>query len=155
MSWLIEHRDVLRAFVVCCAGIGGVCMAIWLVRQFADWYEDRHERQQVAEDTAWPELMAVCKALTPDETDEAEDGPRTVIARIVDAVPCWVGYHRQGWRFAYEPGTHFVAANHPDGGKQSIVEIVATESLSWDRAQIGEAIAAMLNDDSLAEERKR
>ncbi|KKM15555.1 hypothetical protein LCGC14_1694940 [marine sediment metagenome] len=76
MNWLTENRDVIHAFAVCCAGIGGVCMAIWLVRQFAGWYEDRHERQQVAEDTAWSDLMSVYKALAPEEADEAEERKR-------------------------------------------------------------------------------
>jgi hypothetical protein len=49
------------------------------------------------------------------------------------------GYLSQGWLFAYEPDTHYVGLNHPQGGKQSICEI-------QNDSRFGRAIAALLNN---------
>lgn len=51
---------------------------------------------------------------------------------------------RDGWIFRWEPATCFVGAYHPKGGAQSILEIRRR-----DLAQLGEAIAAALNLDSV------
>ena len=33
-------------------------------------------------------------------------------------------YQKDGWVFKYESGTKFIGAYHPNGGKQSICELV-------------------------------
>ena len=53
-----------------------------------------------------------------------------------------------GWKFAWQADTGFVAANHPLGGKQSIVEVCPIARKGIDRYEIGEAIEKLLNGPS-------
>lgn len=50
-----------------------------------------------------------------------------------------------GWRFAYCGETRFVSAEHPLGGKQSVVEVSRIGRNGFDVDEIGNAIAMMLN----------
>jgi len=53
-----------------------------------------------------------------------------------------------GWRFSYCSKTRFVFAEHPLGGKQSIVEVLLIGQSELDANEIGQAIATMLNGGS-------
>ena len=50
-----------------------------------------------------------------------------------------------GWRFSYCAETRFVSAEHPLGGKQSVVEVSRIGRTGFDCNEIGSAIAMMLN----------
>jgi hypothetical protein len=53
----------------------------------------------------------------------------------------WIGAQlAEGWRFAYEPDTGYIGANHSQGGKRSVVRVDP-----WVPDEVGHAIAAMLN----------
>ena len=53
--------------------------------------------------------------------------------------------HADGWRFSYCPETDFVSAEHPLGGKQSVVQVLRVGRTGFDAHEIGRAIAMMLN----------
>lgn len=49
-----------------------------------------------------------------------------------------------GWRFSYCSATRFVSAEHPLGGKQSVVDV--SQSLAgFDADDIGKSIVMLLN----------
>lgn len=50
-----------------------------------------------------------------------------------------------GWRFEWQPEAGFVAAEHPLGGKQSVVRVSHVGRTGFDVNEIGQAIATMLN----------
>lgn len=50
-------------------------------------------------------------------------------------------YQENEWKFRYEPKTHFIGAYHPNGGKQSVCEVVHP----FDRESFGFVIAEFLN----------
>lgn len=50
-----------------------------------------------------------------------------------------------GWKFEWQAETGFVEANHPIGGKQSVVEVLRIGRSDFDRDEIGRAIASLLN----------
>jgi hypothetical protein len=50
-----------------------------------------------------------------------------------------------GWRFSYCEQTRFVSAEHPLGGKQSVVEVSLISRTEFDANDIGHSIAMMLN----------
>lgn len=53
-----------------------------------------------------------------------------------------------GWRFEWQPEAGFIAAEHPLGGKQSVIDVCRTGRSGFDRDEIGVAIAAILNGSS-------
>lgn len=55
-------------------------------------------------------------------------------------------YQDNGWVFKYEPGTKFIGAYHPSGGKQSICELVN----HFEPDAFGTAIAEFLNKKARA-----
>lgn len=53
-----------------------------------------------------------------------------------------------GWEFHWcGDGVSFVAAEHPMGGKQSVVEVLRVGRNGFDRNEIGNAITALMNGD--------
>lgn len=50
-----------------------------------------------------------------------------------------------GWRFKWDAETSFVSAEHPLGGKQSVVEVLPVGRNGFDRNQIGQSIEELLN----------
>lgn len=53
-----------------------------------------------------------------------------------------------GWRFQYEPGTEFVGASHPKGGKFSVCGVCPNPSRGRGfQKDIGDAIASFLNGE--------
>ncbi len=65
---------------------------------------------------------------------------------IVEGQPeCCKALHAAGWRFKFDSDTLFVSAEHPLGGKQSIVEVSRVGRTKFDANEIGQAIAMMLN----------
>jgi hypothetical protein len=65
---------------------------------------------------------------------------------IVEGQPeCCKKLHANGWRFSYCRETRFVTAEHPLGGKQSVVEVYSVGRSGFDVNELGNAIAMMLN----------
>jgi hypothetical protein len=65
---------------------------------------------------------------------------------MVEGQPeCCAALYAAGWRFSYCNETRFVSAEHPLGGKQSVVEVSRIGRSGFDTEQIGSAIAMMLN----------
>lgn len=56
-----------------------------------------------------------------------------------------------GWQFSYCPDTWFVSAEHPHGGKQSIVEVSRMRWSEKESHDMGHAIATLLNGGVAAE----
>ena len=71
--------------------------------------------------------------------------PAVVDLAVIGQPECCKNLCEDGWQFIYEKGTQFVAANHPNGGRQSVVEVCRIASRGFYVDQIGEAIAALLN----------
>lgn len=68
----------------------------------------------------------------------------TVDIRVIGQPQCCRELVAAGWKFMWISDVGFVAAEHPLGGKQSIVE-VKTYRKGFEADQIGEAIAMLLN----------
>lgn len=65
---------------------------------------------------------------------------------IVEGQPeCCRKLYENGWRFSYCPETRFVSAEHPLGGKQSVVEVYQVGRSGFDVDELGRSIAMMLN----------
>lgn len=58
---------------------------------------------------------------------------------------CCAKLRNAGWKFGYSHECQFVWAEHPLGGKQSIVEVLRVGRTGFDADQIGQAIALLLN----------
>jgi hypothetical protein len=58
---------------------------------------------------------------------------------------CCAKLKAAGWKFSYDRETRFVSAEHPLGGKQSVVEVSRIGRSGFDADEIGEQIAMLLN----------
>jgi hypothetical protein len=72
-------------------------------------------------------------------------GEVTVDVRIIGQPECCKKYKQAGWKFTYQPGTKFVQADHPLGGKHSVVEVIDDGHTGYECDEIGNAIAMLLN----------
>ncbi len=81
--------------------------------------------------------------------------PRTHIADLMPETQpeSCKKFYSAGWRFSYCSKTRFVFAEHPHGGKQSIVEVLLIGQSEFDANEIGQAIATMLNGESRSDNR--
>lgn len=59
-----------------------------------------------------------------------------------------------GWEFKWDPKTRFVAANHPLGGCQSVVEVCLSGRSGFDINEIGREIALLLNGQETVKDQK-
>lgn len=69
----------------------------------------------------------------------------TVDIRVIGQPECCQKLVEAGWRFTYQPETKFIQADHPLGGKQSIVEVIDISRNGFECDEIGNAIAMLLN----------
>lgn len=60
--------------------------------------------------------------------------------------PRLVEYLKQGWRFIYEPDTHFIGITHEQGGQQSLCDVALRQPL---RDQIGHELASLIHNAML------
>lgn len=59
----------------------------------------------------------------------------------------WIeGMIDAGWGFRWEPDTRFIGAYHPDGGKQSVLEVVKLTRTDEEVDEIGQALADLFNE---------
>lgn len=58
---------------------------------------------------------------------------------------CCAKLRKAGWKFSYDKWTRFVSAEHPLGGKQSVVEVCCIARTEFEMDEIGERIAMLLN----------
>jgi hypothetical protein len=65
--------------------------------------------------------------------------------RVVGQPECCRKLVEAGWKFTYQPATKFIQADHPLGGKQSIVEVIDIGRTEIECDEIGKAIAMLLN----------
>lgn len=72
-------------------------------------------------------------------------GEATVNITVVGQPECCRKLVDAGWVFRWEPEARFVSAEHPLGGKQSIVQVYDRCRTGFEVNQIGEAIAMLLN----------
>lgn len=75
----------------------------------------------------------------------AELGSFTVDLTVVGQPECCKALCEAGWLFRYDPDTQFVGAEHPLGGKSSVVQVYRIGRTSFDADEIGNAIAMLLN----------
>ena len=70
----------------------------------------------------------------------------------IEGQPEWCAKLKEaGWKFTYDPETRFVSAEHPIGGRQSVVEVIRIGRSGFDVDQIGRQIAMLLNGGNNAE----
>lgn len=72
-------------------------------------------------------------------------GELTIDLTVEGQPECCKKLYASGWRFAYCPETRFVSAEHPLGGKQSVVEVYRVGRSGFDVDELGRAISMMLN----------
>ena len=65
--------------------------------------------------------------------------------RVVGQPECCRGLREKGWKFSYNEDTWFVYAEHPFGGRRTVVEVLRRGLSLQEINEIGEQIAMLLN----------
>lgn len=69
----------------------------------------------------------------------------TVDLRVVGQPQCCKALRLGGWVFRWDRDTRFVSAEHPRGGKQSVVSVCNIGRSGFDVDEIGRQITMLLN----------
>ena len=113
------------------------------------------ERDELARRSHAAHLWGVVRQLLIEAGCRIEDGchvPTTVgewLRRKTASQPKFCrDLVKAGWKFEWISDVRFVAAEHPLGGKQSIVEVCRTGRTGFDQDALGKAIADLMNGHS-------
>lgn len=72
-------------------------------------------------------------------------GNVTINLHKIGQPECCKKLREAGWKFSYSRECMYVGAEHPLGGKKSVVEVMRVCRNGFDEHEIGEAIASLLN----------